>query len=113
MTTPNIDVAGLPTIRSFAEVSLQNQVNIGTYGPYFPLYTGVSTVTITMRGGGGKAHLSTESKYTTRYHSVDIPEGKPVVLSNIARAEGTSRYLSISPDKAGIDVGITIITYPL
>ena len=77
------------------------------------MYTGVSTVTITLRGGGGQVHLSTDRDYRTRYHTVDAVEGRPVVLSNIARSEGTSRYLAISPDKEGIDVGMTIITYPL
>ena len=110
MTTP---LENLPTIKSFASVSLRNQVNIDDYGPYFPLYTGVSTVTVTLRGGGGQVHLSADKDYRTRYYTVDVVEGRPVVLSNIARAKGTSRYLAISPDKEGIDVGITIITYPL
>lgn len=94
-------------------VSIGSTVNFDGYGAYFPMYTGVSTVTITMRGGGGKAHLTTESKYTTRYYSVDIPEGRPVVLSNIARAEGTSRYLNIAADNDATEVGVTIINYSL
>lgn len=113
MTAPNVEIDRLPTIRSFASVSLRNQVNIGNTGPYYLLSTGVSTVTITMRGGGGQAHLSTEKDYRTRFHSVDVPEGRPVVLANVSCPVKSGRYLAISPDKEGIDVGITIITYPL
>lgn len=113
MTTPNISIDGLPTIRSFASVSNGSTVVFEGHGPYFELDIGVSTVTVTVRNGSGKAHLSTDKSYKARYQSVDIPEGRPVVLTNISRAPGTTRYLNITADSDATDVGITVITYPL
>lgn len=80
-------------------------------GTYLPLYTGLQTVIATVRGGTGSIHLSTESGYKTRFHSVDMENGKPVTLSNVARPEGENRYLSFYSNDDGADFGIMIVKY--
>lgn len=81
------------------------------FGSYLPLYTGVQTISATVRNGSGSIHLSTESSYKTRFHSVDMEDGKPVVLANVSRPEGTNRYLSFYSNDDGADFGITIVKY--
>ena len=81
------------------------------FGSYLPLYTGVQTIMATVHGGTGSIHLSTEARYQTRFHSVDMENGKPVVLSNVARPEGAQRYLSFYSNDDGADFGIAIVKY--
>lgn len=81
------------------------------FGTYLPLYSGVQTITATVHGGTGSIHLSTEAGYKTRFHSVNMENGKPVVLSNVARPEGESRYLSFYSNDDGADFGIMIVKY--
>ena len=81
------------------------------FGTYLPLYSGVQTITATVHGGTGSIHLSTKAGYKTRFHSVKMENGKPVVLSNVARPEGESRYLSFYSNDNGADFGIMIVKY--
>lgn len=81
------------------------------FGQYYPLYTGVQTISVTVRNGTGQVHLSTEARYQTRFHTREMEDGKPVVLANVARPEGTTRYLSFYSNDDGADFGITIVKY--
>ena len=42
---------------------------------------------------------------------MDMEAGQPVVLSNVARPGGTTRYLSFYSNDDGADFGITIVKY--
>lgn len=81
------------------------------FGSYLPLFTGVQTIMATVYGGTGSIHLSTESRYQTRFHSVDMENGKPVTLSNVARPEGQNLYLSFYSNTDRANFGITIVKY--
>ena len=108
MTEP----VNMPTIVTYSIQSKGNGVYFpGGFGSYLPLYSGVQTITATVRNGSGAIHLSTESSYKTRFHSVDMEDGKPVVLSNVARPDGTTRYLSFYSNDDGADFGVMIVKY--
>lgn len=108
MATP----VNVPEIITYSIQAKGNGVYFpGGFGSYLPLYTGVQTISAVVRNGSGSIHLSTEANYRTRFHSVDMEDGKPVVLANVARPEGTNRYLSFYSNDDGADFGVTILKY--
>lgn len=115
MTTPNIDVdfGALPELRSYAATSTNVGVFLTEGSIYTQLPEGVSMITVTIQEGGGKVHLAKSINYRNRYVTRAAEAGVPVSLSNVAVAKGESRYLNIAADKEGVDVGVTIITWPL
>lgn len=111
MTTPNLDA--LPEIRSYAATSGSTGVFLDSGSIYTRLPEGVSTITATIQESSGTVHLTKAIDYRQRYVSRPAEAGRPVTLSNVAVAKGETRYLNIAADKVGVDVGVTIITYPL
>lgn len=115
MTTPNIDVdfGAMPELRSYATTSTSSGVFLTEGSIYTKLPEGVSMITATIQEGGGTVYLAKATSYKERYVTRAAEAGVPVSLSNVAVAKGESRYLNIAADKEGVDVGVTIITWPL
>ena len=113
MTTPNVDFGALPELRSYATTSTSSGVFLTGGSIYTQLPEGVSMITATIQEGGGTVYLAKATSYKERYVTRVAEAGKPVSLSNVAVAKGESRYLNIAADKEGVDVGVTIITWPL
>lgn len=111
MATPNLDV--LPEIRSYAATSGSTGVFLDSGSIYTRLPEGVSTITATIQESGGTVYLAKAATYRERYVSRPAEAGRPVTLSNVAVAKGEKRYINIVADMEGVDVGVTIITYPL
>lgn len=107
MTSP----VNIPEIITYSIVSNGSSVAFPNFGNYLPLYTGVQSITVSVRGGTGSVHLSTTAGYKTRYQTVKMEDGQTVVLPNVARPEGTTRYLSFFSDTDGADYSVTILKY--
>ena len=102
----------VPEIITYSITAKGNGVYFpGGFGTYLPLYSGLQTVIATVHGGTGSVHLSTEASYKTRFHTVEMENGKPVTLSNVARPEGENRYLSFYSNDDGADFGIMVLKY--
>ena len=107
MTAP----ISMPEIVTYSIVSKDTLVAFPRFGAYLPLYTGVQTISVTVRGGTGSVHLSTTAGYKSRYLTRQMTDGQTVVLPNVARPEGETRYLSFFSDTDGADYSVTIIKY--
>lgn len=101
----------LPQIITYSMVSNGSSVLFPNFGAYLPLYTGVQSISVTVRGGTGSVHLSTEAGYTTRYQTVKMADGQTITLPNVSRPEGKTRYLSFYSDTDGADYSVTIFKY--
>ncbi|OFP66492.1 hypothetical protein HMPREF2978_04745 [Corynebacterium sp. HMSC074C01] len=101
----------VPEIITYSIVSKGTAVAFPGFGNYLPLYTGVQSITVSVRGGTGSVHLSTTAGYKTRYQSVNMADGQTVVLPNVARPEGTTRFLSFFSNTDGADYSVTILKY--
>lgn len=107
MTSP----VSMPEIITYSIVSQGTLVAFPNFGAYLPLYTGVQTISVTVRGGTGSVHLSTTDGYKTRYLTRKMEDGQTVVLPNVSRPEGTYRYLSFFADTDGADYSVMILKY--
>lgn len=101
----------IPEIITYSIVSKGSTVAFPKFGVYLPLYTGVQTISVTVRGGTGSVHLSTDSSYKARYLTRKMDDGQTVVLPNVSRPEGATRYLSFFSDTDGADYSVMILKY--
>lgn len=107
MTTP----VSMPEIITYSIVSEGSLVPFPNFGAYLPLYTGIQTISVTVRGGTGQVNLSYAAGYKTRYLTRKMEDGQTVVLPNVARPEGETRYLSFFSDTDKADYSVMIIKY--
>lgn len=107
MTSP----ISMPEIITYSIVSKDTLVAFPNFGAYLPLYTGVQTISVTVRGGTGSVHLSTTAGYKSRYFTANMADGQTVVIPNVSRPEGSLRYLSFFSNTDGADYSVMIIKY--